>query len=175
MLHVLYGIIWLMESFLGCENYYPRTKTKGNDFIQFFKVVSNGYLLMFKYSEKATKFCEIFILVSPMKCQSKVSWRFRKILWPSQNIWTLSQCTLQWDEILYDGAFTISCNPTVTRLSWRGHAIYEIEEKYSWNLRSTYWNKKSSCKNYFYPLWHILVIGKLIWFLMMLYIHSIMA
>ena len=25
----------------------------------------------------------------PMKCQSKSGWRFSKILWPSQNVWTL--------------------------------------------------------------------------------------
>ena len=42
--------------------------------------------LKFIYSEKATQFCEI---LCPMLCQSKVRWRFRKILWPSQNIWTL--------------------------------------------------------------------------------------
>ena len=29
----------------------------------------------------------------PMQCQSKVRWRFRKILWPSQNIWTLNDQT----------------------------------------------------------------------------------
>ena len=42
------------------------------------------------YSEKATKFCEIFILLLTvcMYCSQKVRWRFRKILWPSQNIWT---------------------------------------------------------------------------------------
>ena len=27
----------------------------------------------------------------PMQCQSKVRWRFCKILWPSQNIWTLTE------------------------------------------------------------------------------------
>ena len=39
-------------------------------------------ILKFVYSEKATKFCLQYI-------QTKVKWRFRKILWPSQNIWTL--------------------------------------------------------------------------------------
>ena len=42
-------------------------------------------LLKFIYSEKATKFCEI----STVDCQSNLRWRFRKIIWPSQNIWTL--------------------------------------------------------------------------------------
>ena len=37
----------------------------------------------------------------------------------------------QWEEILYEEAFTISYNPTFTRLSSRSHAIYEVEEKYS--------------------------------------------
>ena len=41
-------------------------------------------LLKFIYSEKATKFCEIFPLH-----RAQVNWRFCKILWPSQNIWTL--------------------------------------------------------------------------------------
>ena len=38
----------------------------------------------------ATKFCEISTL---QYIQTKVRWRFRKILWPSQNIWTLKLCT----------------------------------------------------------------------------------
>jgi len=39
----------------------------------------------FIYSEKAWKCCEIFTLHLP-----KVRWRFRKLLWPSQNTWTLA-------------------------------------------------------------------------------------
>ena len=46
-------------------------------------------LLKFIYSEKATKFCEIFSLILSYVVQSKVRWRFHKILWPPQNIWTL--------------------------------------------------------------------------------------
>ena len=42
----------------------------------------NFTFLKFIYSEKAAKFC-------PMWCQSNWQWRFRKILRPSQNIWTL--------------------------------------------------------------------------------------
>ena len=48
-----------------------------------------GHLLTFIYSEKATKFWEIFPLLLTTKLQSKVRGRFRKILWPSQDIWTL--------------------------------------------------------------------------------------
>ena len=48
--------------------------------------------LKFIYSEKATKFWKIFTLllsyVVPVK-SILIRWRFRKILWPSQNIWTL--------------------------------------------------------------------------------------
>ena len=48
-----------------------------------------AYMLKFIYSEKATKFCEIFTLllsyVAPVKSKMKIA----KILWPSQNIWTL--------------------------------------------------------------------------------------
>ena len=53
------------------------------------------HILKFIYSEKATKFCEIFtiLLTSPTfdwhYNRTKVRWRFRKILWPSHNIWTL--------------------------------------------------------------------------------------
>ena len=55
-------------------------------------------LLKFIYSEKARKFCEIFTL-HLMYCQSKVRWRFRKILWPSQNIWPLLSINLQYQQL----------------------------------------------------------------------------
>ena len=45
--------------------------------------------LKFIYSEKATKFCEIFTLFLTYVERVKVRWRFCKILWPFQNIWTL--------------------------------------------------------------------------------------
>ena len=41
----------------------------------------------FIYSEKVTKSSPYFWLALH---RTKVRWRFRKILWPSQNIWTLS-------------------------------------------------------------------------------------
>ena len=43
-------------------------------------------LIKFIYSEKATKFCEIFTLLLSYVVPVR---RFCKILWPSQNIWTL--------------------------------------------------------------------------------------
>ena len=46
-------------------------------------------LLKFIYFEKATKFWEIFPLVLTTVHTVKVKGRFRKILWPSQNLWTL--------------------------------------------------------------------------------------
>ena len=48
--------------------------------------------LKFIYSEKATKVCEIFTLSLSYVLQSKIRWRFRKILWHSQNIWTITNC-----------------------------------------------------------------------------------
>ena len=42
------------------------------------------YVLKFVYSEKATKFCEISSYFCLLYIQTKVMWRFRKILWPSQ-------------------------------------------------------------------------------------------
>ena len=46
--------------------------------------------LKFIYSEKATKFCKIFTYFWLVLHRTKVKWRFRKISWPRQNIWTLS-------------------------------------------------------------------------------------
>ena len=61
--------------------------------------------IKFIYSEKATKFCEIsssYILRRPQNFAKSPPiiwlavrrtnnwWRFHKILWPSQNIWTLN-------------------------------------------------------------------------------------
>ena len=51
------------------------------------------FMIQFIYSEKATKFCEIFPLLFfdySIYMQSKERGRFRKILWPSQNVWTLN-------------------------------------------------------------------------------------
>ena len=49
-------------------------------------------LLKFIYSEKTTKFCEIFtLLLTGTIHRTKVKWIFRKTLWPSQNIWTLNE------------------------------------------------------------------------------------
>ena len=47
------------------------------------------FLLKFIYSEKATKFCELTYFWLQY-IRSKVRGRFRKILWPSQNIWTFN-------------------------------------------------------------------------------------
>ena len=66
----------------------------------------------FTYSEKATKFCEISTVNLTIQIhiedfrileniityveRSNLRWRFRKILWPSQNIWTLPCPTIFW-------------------------------------------------------------------------------
>ena len=49
--------------------------------------------IKFIYSEKVTNFCEIFTLLLSY-IVLKVRWRFCKILWPSQNIWTLTYMQL---------------------------------------------------------------------------------
>ena len=43
------------------------------------------------FAKSSPYFCPIYVVPVKydMSCQSKVRWRFRKILWPSQNIWTL--------------------------------------------------------------------------------------
>ena len=48
--------------------------------ISFLKIFFD--LLKFTYSEKATKFCEIFTLLLSYVCQSKVKWRFAKFCGP---------------------------------------------------------------------------------------------
>ena len=53
-------------------------------------------VVKFIYSEKATKFCEIFSLL--LTVCTVVRWRFRKILWPSQNIWTLNHVITDWQK-----------------------------------------------------------------------------
>ena len=47
------------------------------------------HLLKFKCSEKATKFWDSSPYFWLALHRTKVRWRFCKILWPSQNIWTL--------------------------------------------------------------------------------------
>ena len=51
--------------------------------------MTSWILIKFIYSEKATKLCEISTLLWLAMHRAKIRWRFRKIFWPSQNIWTL--------------------------------------------------------------------------------------
>ena len=60
------------------------------------KVIEIAFVLIimyvqvkFVYSEKATKFCEIFTLFLTVFTVVKSKVKIHKILWPSQNIWTL--------------------------------------------------------------------------------------
>ena len=64
----------------------------GIELLLYALVVEVLLMIKFIYSEKATKFCEITTLLQYI--QTKVRWRFRKILWPSQNIRTLIDNTL---------------------------------------------------------------------------------
>ena len=60
------------------------------------KELVRSYVAKFIYSEKATKFCEIFTLllsyVVPVKSKVKIS----KNLGPSQNMWTLQENSVRW-------------------------------------------------------------------------------
>ena len=49
----------------------------------------SGLEIKFIYPEEATKSYKIFPLLWTVCTWSKVRGRFRKILWPSQNIWSL--------------------------------------------------------------------------------------
>ena len=55
------------------------------------KLLSNTNFIFFiaKDLMEATKLCEIFTLLLSYVVSVKSRWRFLKILWPSQNIWTL--------------------------------------------------------------------------------------
>ena len=46
-------------------------------------------------------FAKSLPIICPMYCQSNNWWRFRKILWPSHNIWTLQVCQKALDNIFY--------------------------------------------------------------------------
>ena len=48
------------------------------------------------YSEKATKFATSSPYFWPQYIQTKVRWRYCKILWLPQNIWTLKTCPIIW-------------------------------------------------------------------------------
>ena len=59
----------------------------------YFRVQSDK--IKFIYSEKATKFCKIstnYLIIWLAVHRTNNWWRFRKVLWPSQNIWTLTVC-----------------------------------------------------------------------------------
>ena len=49
VLQVLYGTIWLIESFLRCENYYPRTKLKEMISFSSLKISSNESWVIYYY------------------------------------------------------------------------------------------------------------------------------
>ena len=66
--------------------------------------------LKFIYSEKATKFCEIFNLLLTTDIESKVRWKFRKILWPSKNTWTLTSNPYWMVRLLRSSWFNITSN-----------------------------------------------------------------
>ena len=63
------------------------------------------------YSEKGTKFCEIFpLLLTTVHTQSRVRGRFRKMLWPSQNIWTLPWVSTNFWWSLMMKFMSVSCH-----------------------------------------------------------------
>ena len=51
--------------------------------------------IKFIYSEKATIFCKIFTLLLSYVVPVKNKVKSLKILWPSQNIWTLTDAPMQ--------------------------------------------------------------------------------
>jgi hypothetical protein len=64
--------------------------------MQLFEINLRGgrKIVKFIYSEKATNFFEISTLLLSYVVPVKSKWRFCKILWPSQNMWSLIQYCL---------------------------------------------------------------------------------
>ena len=80
--------------------------------------------IKFIYSEKATKFCEIFTLIWVAVHRTKVRRRFRKIVWPSQKIWTLLN-------------YTTSTYTLCRRLKvLRGFHEFSRERKCGWQIKN---------------------------------------
>ena len=80
-------------SILDCQYQYQKSlgyfhlNLKKNQIKSIIEILfSSSQLSKFIYSEKATKFCEIFPLLLTVCTVSKVRGRSRKILRPSQNI-----------------------------------------------------------------------------------------
>ena len=110
--NLIFGSIMLPKCWMGGMRLYTPLmkllkKVKRTSFLnlQSFKSFNNArefivhlgkkkmpLLLKFVYSEKATKVCKIFTVDLTGKLalhKTNLWWRFCKILWPSQNIWTL--------------------------------------------------------------------------------------
>ena len=74
-------------------------------------VNQNQGLVKFIYSEKATKFCENYFWLA-LHWTSR--WRFRKNLWPSQNIWILSGTEPRYNFGIGIGAETFLLGPLLS-------------------------------------------------------------
>ena len=85
-------------------------------------------LLKFIYSEKPIRFCEILPYFWLALHRTKVRWRFRKILWSSQNIWTLNRNTNKWFE--KNGLFPRSTQENKTKGKKNGSKWRQTQEKY---------------------------------------------
>ena len=88
-------LIWSLLCNILCIRSFPTALIVVNTFL-------NMTVIKIIYSEKATKFCEISTLLLTgttyilLLHRTKVRWRFHKILWLSQNIWTLTYNLKAW-------------------------------------------------------------------------------
>ena len=80
----------------GRTKFWPATKANRTMIWKKFPFSSSRKILLFLcdvlkfiYFEKATIFCEISTVDLHYEVTVTSMWRFRNILWPSQNIWTL--------------------------------------------------------------------------------------
>ena len=88
--------VWLMKNlipfindFKCCGYIYYFVESSLSSHLRLEKLPLKMQALKFIYFEKATKFCEISIYFWLPLHRTKVRWRSRKILWPSQNTWTI--------------------------------------------------------------------------------------
>ena len=92
-IEIFYSHLWIFPRAKHAKAYFWWSVGQRFDSSHWFYMISEilndnlGFKVKFIYSEKATKFCEISTLL--LSVCTVVKQRFRKILWPFQNIRTL--------------------------------------------------------------------------------------
>ena len=93
-----------------------------------------------------------------MWCQSKVRWRFRKILWPSQNIWTLPESLFVSPEnINYISMLTDILRRPQNFVKYSSYLWLALHRtKVSWRFRKILWLSQNNYLNF--EIYHTLLL-----------------